>query len=90
MSKNTSRLSELKIGESATITDISADDKFKSRLADLGIVKCTRVVALHKSPSGDPTAYFIKGTVIALRSIDAEKIVISDFTLQSGDKNEKD
>ena len=90
MSKTTNRLSELKIGESATITDICADDKFKSRLADLGIVNGTRVAALHKSPSGDPTAYFIKGTVIALRSIDAEKIVISDFTLQSGDKNEKD
>lgn len=90
MSKNTSRLSELKIGESATITDIFADDKFKSRLADLGIVNGTRVAALHKSPSGDPTAYFIKGTVIALRCVDAEKIVISDFTLQSGDKNEKD
>lgn len=90
MSKNTSRLSELKIGENATITDICADDKLKSRLADLGIVNGTRVAALHKSPSGDPTAYFIKGTVIALRNIDAEKIFISDFISQSGDKNEKD
>jgi len=34
------------------------------------------VEALQKSPSGDPTAYFIRGAVIALRSEDAGKILV--------------
>ena len=43
---------------------------------DLGLVSDTVVEALQKSPSGDPTAYHIRGAVIALRSEEASKIMV--------------
>ncbi|MFY9541538.1 MAG: FeoA family protein, partial [Dethiobacteria bacterium] len=33
--------------------------------------------ALLKSPAGDPTAYLIRGAVIALRAQDASQILIT-------------
>ncbi len=46
-------------------------------MLDLGLTFNTEVVALQQSPSGDPTAYFIRGAVIALRSQDASQILIT-------------
>ncbi|NLA26292.1 MAG: ferrous iron transport protein A, partial [Firmicutes bacterium] len=46
-------------------------------MLDLGLTFRTEVAALHKSPWGDPTAYYIRGAVIALRSQDASKIFIT-------------
>lgn len=48
----------------------------RRRMLDLGLVEGTNVEALHKSPSGDPVAYFIRGAVIALRGEDAKKVRI--------------
>ena len=42
-------------------------------MLDLGIVRGTKVKALHKSPCGDPVAYMIRGAVLAVRGSDAEK-----------------
>ena len=43
---------------------------------DLGLIRDTIIHSLRKSPSGDPTAYEIRGSVIALRAEDAAKILI--------------
>ncbi|MCL1858235.1 MAG: ferrous iron transport protein A [Oscillospiraceae bacterium] len=79
-------LSELKIGEKAKIINISdisgsKNDKSdksidKQRLSDLGIIEGTRIETLYKSPFGNPVAYFIRGTVFALRNETAEKITV--------------
>lgn len=45
-------------------------------MLDLGLISGTVVEAMHKSPSGDPTAYNIRGAVIALRSEEAGKILV--------------
>lgn len=45
-------------------------------MLDLGLVNGTNVESLHKSPSGDPVAYYIRGSVIALRNEDAGKIFV--------------
>lgn len=44
---------------------------------DLGIVPGTTVEAEYDSPSGDPTAYRIRGTLIALRREQADQINIA-------------
>jgi DtxR family Mn-dependent transcriptional regulator len=49
----------------------------RRRLLDLGIVPGTVVEAEMKSPSGDPTAYRIRGALIALRKEQAEQIQIT-------------
>ena len=46
------------------------------RLMELGIVKNTLIKSIHKSPSGNPIAYLVRGTVIALRNEDAQKITV--------------
>ncbi|MGI6164820.1 MAG: FeoA family protein [Limnochordia bacterium] len=48
----------------------------RRRLLDLGLIEGTRVEAIRRSPSGDPTAYQIRGAVIALRSEEASKIIV--------------
>lgn len=67
-------LSALPLGESAYVTYISAHPTMARRLADLGLVPGTRVTCLAKSPAGDPAAYLIRGSLIALRAADADGI----------------
>lgn len=70
-------LHELPLGETARIVSLHTDGKDHRRLLDLGLVQGTLVESLQKSPWGDPTAYFVRGAVIALRREDAEKIKVS-------------
>lgn len=49
----------------------------RRRMLDLGLTYRTEVAALQKSPSGDLTAYSIRGAVIALRSQDASQILVT-------------
>lgn len=46
------------------------------RLLDLGIVKGTTITPVLKSPSGDPTAFLVRGSTIALRKEDAKLIEV--------------
>ena len=48
----------------------------RRRLQDLGLVAGTRVTCLQRASSGDPTAYRIRGAVIALRADDTAHIEI--------------
>lgn len=76
MSQNILPLNMLKLGEKAIVLNISAPEIETRRLWDLGLVRGTTVQSLHKSPSGDPTAYSIMGAVIALRNYDAGKVSV--------------
>ncbi|MBE6616496.1 MAG: ferrous iron transport protein A [Ruminococcaceae bacterium] len=46
------------------------------RLRDLGISEGETVKCIMRSPLGDPTAYLIKGSVIALRREDAAVVFV--------------
>lgn len=69
-------LSELPVGGKGIVTEVNAKMAEKTRLTDLGFTPDAEVKALFKSPSGDPTAYEIMGTVLALRKEDAGKIIV--------------
>lgn len=69
-------LQNLKIGEKSTVISTKMKENQKRRILDLGIINGTQIEAIFKSPSGDPTAYEIRGSVIAIRSEDAKKIFI--------------
>lgn len=69
-------LAALKIGEQGVICSLAAGSDSR-RLWELGFVPGSEVRALLRAPSGDPTAYAVCGTVIALRRADAEKILLS-------------
>ncbi len=69
-------LNELQLEEYGIVKTIHATDKMKRRFLDLGIVPNTKIKCLYRSPFKDPTAYSIRGTVIALRAEDANMIEI--------------
>lgn len=69
-------LSCIPIGARGIISSVMGDIRNRDRLMELGFTKDAEVMALHKSPAGDPTAYYIKGSVMALRKEDADNILI--------------
>ena len=69
-------LSNLKKGETCKIKNILAKDRIKQRLYDIGMIPGTTVKCLQNSMFGDPTAYLVRGTVIALRKQDSSKIFV--------------
>ena len=70
-------LSQLPINQKANIENLNCEGLLRRRLLDLGIVQGTKIIPLLKSPSGDPTAFEIRGTLIALRKEMAETIEVS-------------
>ena len=62
------------MGESGYVTEISARPAMEHRLMDLGLVRGTRVTCVTRSPAGDPAAYLVRGTVVALRARDAAAV----------------
>lgn len=66
---------ELAVDESACVLRLDARGSMRRRLLDLGLVVGTRVTCVGKSPMGDPSAYLIRGAVIALRDDDAKDII---------------
>jgi len=71
-------LSGLRPGETAQVIGISAACRGpeRRRLLDLGFVPGTLVEVERVSPAGDPTAYRVRGTVIALRREQANLVRI--------------
>ena len=69
-------LNYLPLGKTAKVKLLTSDGIIRRRMLDLGLISNTIVEAIQKSPSGDPTAYWIRGAVIALRSEEANKILV--------------
>lgn len=69
-------LNFLPTGKKAKVKMLASDGIVRRRMLDIGLIPDTIVEAVQKSPSGDPTAYFIRGAVTALRSEEANKILV--------------
>ncbi len=71
-------LSILRPGEAAEVITISPSSRGaeRRRFLDLGILPGTKITAEFESPGGNPTAYKIRGAVIALREGQAENIKV--------------
>ena len=72
-------LDTLQPGQAGLVTEISPLSRGmeRRRLLDLGIIPGTEIGVEMVNPGGDPTAYRIRGTVIALRSSQARLIRVS-------------
>lgn len=71
-------LSDLKYGEIALILGISDECKGepRRRLLDLGFVRGTKIIVRNVSPLGNPVAYSLRETLIALRKDQSDLIMI--------------
>ena len=72
-------LGDILPGQTAVISALNTTGSMRRRLLDIGLIEGTRVECLGKSPLGDPSAYLIRGAVIALRKDDCKNIIISKF-----------
>ncbi len=69
-------LDRLKLNKSGYIIDIKTNENIKKRLIDLGMIKNTLIRPVLKSPSGNIRAYEVRGSVLSIRDIDANKIIL--------------
>lgn len=78
ISENILRLSDLRYGETAEIVGIaeSCEGESRRRLLDLGFIRGTNLFIQNISPLGNPIAYNIRNTLIALRKDQSVLILI--------------
>lgn len=69
-------LSDIDVGQSVIVKKLASSGSIRRRFLDIGLVSGTRVTCLMKSPCGDPTAYLIRGAVIAIRRKDAADVLV--------------
>ena len=70
------RLCDLPVGRSALVERVECADYLLRRVYDMGIVKGAVIQPLFRAPFGDPVAYVVKNTMIALRSRDSRDIYV--------------
>ena len=73
---NIKRLSELEVGDVGTLVSLPERHSLKNKLMNLGFTKGSRIECIGKSPLGDPSAFLIRGGVVALRNEDCFEIFI--------------
>lgn len=76
-------LANLPLNKTAYINYLDLTGELRRRLLDLGFSAGNQVMPLFRSPAGDPTAYMIMGSVIAIRHDDAKHIFVK--TPQKGE-----
>ncbi|PEY32867.1 ferrous iron transport protein A [Bacillus cereus] len=71
---NIKPLSNFQTGQFVQIEKIQLEGTMKRRLLDLGFIPGATIKVLQKSPLGDPIAYQVSNTTIALRSEESSLI----------------
>lgn len=69
-------LNDLPLNTKGYVISLNCVGNIRRRLLDLGLVKNVCITPVLISPSGDPRAFDIRGTLIAIRKEDAKSITI--------------
>lgn len=72
------KLNELQLNKKGIIKVIKCDKNIKRRLLDLGLVKGSIIEPVFISPFGNPKAFYVRGSIIAIRNEESEKIIIEE------------
>lgn len=67
-------LDQLRLGVKALVTQIQVSPVISRRLRDFGLIPGTAVCCRYRSPGGHVTALELRGTVVAIRTRDLQKI----------------
>ena len=76
ITEKSSSLAELATGAFARISSVELNGLLRRRVLDLGIIPGTQVQCVRRSPTGDPIAFKVRDTIIALRCDDANLIKV--------------
>lgn len=69
-------LNQLNLNHTAIVHSLNCSGNIRRRLLDLGLCENTKITPIFRSFSGDPTAYLIRGTTIAIRDDDSKHIYV--------------
>ncbi len=69
-------LCDLAPGQRGVVTAVTARGSIGRRFLDIGLVEGTPVSCVGRSPCGDPSAYLIRGAVIAIRACDGRGVAV--------------
>lgn len=72
------KLSELQIGDTATILSVGGEGALRQHFLDMGLIQGTEVTVVKYAPMGDPVELRIHGYELSIRLADAENIEISE------------
>ncbi len=67
-------LSQLKVGQSGQVEEISGESVLSHRLLEMGITKGTELEVVRFAPMGDPIDIRVRGYHLSLRKKEAEVI----------------
>ncbi len=70
------RMNTINPGQSAIVKKINAEENMQRRFLDIGLIDDTKIECIGRSPSGDPSAYLIRGAVIAIRGENCSDIML--------------
>ncbi len=76
MKQEEKTLDELPLNQKGYIQKLNCTGNIRRRLLDLGFVEGVPIIPVLVSPSQDPRAFSIRGTLIAIRKEDANSISI--------------
>ena len=76
----------LGVGETGKIIGLECDGELRRRLLDMGFTEGTPVKKIGDNPSRDPSAYLVRGAVIALRKRDSERIFVRSIIQKEAEK----
>lgn len=72
----TRTLYDIEVGERAVVEELRTSGAMRRRLLDIGLSSGAVVECVGRSPMGDPSAYLIRGAVIAIRARDCRGVIV--------------
>ena len=71
--------SEIHIGQTGKVTNVTAETKLRRRLLDMGVTPGATIYLRKKAPLGDPIEITIRGYELTLRKTEADCIELEVF-----------
>ncbi len=69
-------LSQLKVGQSATVEEVLDQGSLSQRLLEMGIIRGTAIEVIRFAPMGDPIDIKIRGYHLSLRREEAQGVIV--------------
>lgn len=69
-------MNHLKTGETGIVVRMNITGAMRRRLQDIGLIEGTKIRCEKISPLGDPSAFRIRGALIALRDENSSQIEV--------------
>lgn len=69
-------LSQIRIGETVKVLALNNPEKIKRRLENMGLTRGAVITLIKKAPFGDPIEIKLRDFYLALRVVDATKIMV--------------